>query len=115
MPHAVHALFLLLARATDRELARQVQFLKVENRILRDKLPERITIRRAERSRLLKFGRPLGAAIDVLITIVVPGTFARWIREANGKQRKISGPGRPKKPIALRELILKIARETGWG
>ena len=32
---------LLLARATDRELARQVQFLKVENEILRSKLPAR--------------------------------------------------------------------------
>jgi hypothetical protein len=55
--------FLMLAAATDRELARQVQYLKAENRILRDKLPQRITVTPQERQRLLKYGKPLGAAL----------------------------------------------------
>ena len=106
----------MLAQATDRELARQVQYLKNENRVLRDRLPERIMTTPAEHHRLLKYGRPVGSAISHLITIVVPGTFHRWVRETEGHKRsKANGTGRPKKPLDLKKLILKIARETGWG
>jgi hypothetical protein len=52
--------FALLANATHRELARQVRYLKAENRILRDRLPERIKVTPAERRRLVRFGKPLG-------------------------------------------------------
>ena len=73
MPNPVQALLILLAHATDRELARQVQYLKNENRVLRARLPQQIMTTPAERARLLKYGRPLGPAINQLITIVVPG------------------------------------------
>jgi putative transposase len=70
----------------------------------------------AERARLLKYGKPVGAAINQLITIVVPDTFHRWVREAKGHKRSQAKPiGRPKKPVDLKKLILRIARETGWG
>lgn len=62
--------FVRLANATDRELARQIQYLKAENRILRDKLPQRITVTAPQRQRLLKYGQPLGTAIRELITIL---------------------------------------------
>lgn len=71
--------FLMLANATDRELARHIQYLTVENRILRDKLPKRLTVTAAERRRLLKYGKPLGKAIRDVITIVSPRTFTRWL------------------------------------
>jgi putative transposase len=46
---------------------------------------------------------------------VVPGTFHRWVREAQGQKRKKTNPnGRPRKPLDLRKLILKIARDTDW-
>lgn len=45
---------LLLATAKDRLLARQVQFLKTENQILRSRLPKRIKVTPAERRRLLR-------------------------------------------------------------
>src|SRR5476651_2536363 len=115
MPNPVQALLVRLAAATDKELARHVQYLQAENRILRDKLPKRLTITLKERARLLKFGKPLGLAINRLITIVVPETFARWVREAKKKGTAVRQCGRPKKRPALRRLILKIARETGWG
>ena len=115
MPNPVQRLLYILALATDRELARQLQFAKAENQILRSQLPNRITISRSDRSKLLKYGVPLGSAIKELITIVVPETFARWVREANGKPRRIRPGGRSKKPPVLQKLILKIARETGWG
>ena len=116
MPNPVQSLLILLAQATDRELARQVQYLKNENQILRARLPTLIMTTPTERARLLKYGRPIGAAINQLITIVVPGTFHRWVREAKGHKRHPSKPaGRPKKPLDLKKLILKIARETDWG
>jgi putative transposase len=105
-----------LAHATDRELARQVQYLKNENRVLRARLPKLVMTTPAERARLLKYGKPVGAAINQQITIVVPDTFYRWVREAKGHKRPQAKPiGRPKKPVDLKKLILRIARETGWG
>ena len=64
------AMMVLLAKATDRELARMVSYLKEENRILRARLPERINVTPKERERLLRFGRNLGKAIHSVVTIV---------------------------------------------
>ena len=75
----------MLAGCTEKELARQVQYLKEENKILRAKLPRRITVTPAERRSLLKFGKPVGKAIKELITIVTPGTFARWVCDKQTK------------------------------
>lgn len=107
----------MLAAATDRELARLVQYLKVENRILRDKLPARITVTVQERQRLLKYGKPLGKAIRELITIVSPRTFARWLNaeSATAKSIRASKPGRPRTPDDIRALVLRLARENAWG
>ena len=77
MKHLYHSFLLLLASATDKQLARYLQFLKAENRILRWKLPRRIPVSLQERRQLLKFGKPVGAAIKELITIVSPRTFVR--------------------------------------
>ena len=79
MARFFHPLILLLARSTQPQLIRYVEYLKTENRILRSKLPKRITITPAERQKLVKVGKPLGKAIKELITIVTPRTFARWI------------------------------------
>jgi putative transposase len=70
-----------LAKATDRELARIVSYLKEENRILRARLPKQINTTPRERERLLRFGRNLGTAIYRVVTIVTPETFLRWLRE----------------------------------
>ncbi|QDU28877.1 hypothetical protein ETAA8_39830 [Anatilimnocola aggregata] len=44
MPNFFQSLLLVIAGATENELARQVKYLKVENQILRSRLPKRITI-----------------------------------------------------------------------
>ena len=116
MSKFLHPLLLLIATATEKELAKHVQFLKEENKILRSKLPKRIAVTPKERRRLLKFGEPLGAAIKELMTIVSPRTFARW---ASGEKRTgRTGPkkvGRPRTEQEIRGLVLKLATETGWG
>ena len=77
MAKLLHPFFFVIAYATDKQLARYLEYLKIENRILRNKLPKRITITQAERKELVKHGKPLGKAITDLITIVTPRTFAR--------------------------------------
>jgi putative transposase len=113
-----HSFLELLATATDQALARYIQYLKEENQILRAKLPKRLTVTAQERRRLVKFGKPLGAAIKDLITIVSPRTFARWVNgETKGRRNQQAQPtlGRPRTAETIRDLILRIARETGWG
>ncbi len=109
-----HPLLTLIATASDSLLAKYVLYLKNENRILRDRIPGEIHTKPHERAQLLKYGKPLGKAINELITIVTPGTFHRWVwEEKRGRKKKTVG--RPGKSAVLRELVLKIAHETGFG
>jgi len=72
--------FLLqLAKATDRELASMVEYLKAETRILRDELPKRLSVSLQERQWVLKLSAKTDAAIKDLITIVTPRTFAQCL------------------------------------
>lgn len=69
---------LLMARLTDPELARAVQFLKIENAMLRSRLPKRIDLTPRERDRLFELGESLGAAVRELISIVTYRILLRW-------------------------------------
>jgi len=114
MKKLFHPLLELIATAAENELAAIIQHLKEENRILRDKLPKRVSLTDEERQRLVKTGTPLGSAIKEIITIVHHRTFQRWVAATKGgsSQKKT---GRPKKSEEIRELVIKIANETGWG
>jgi putative transposase len=120
MDRLLQPLFFYLAFATDRKLAKMVQFLKEENKILRDRLPESIRVTPQERQRLLKHGRDLGPALKDLITIVTPRTFARWLSgertsKSSAEFAEPRQPGRPRTAEEIRELILRLARENAWG
>ena len=72
-----HPLLALIASASTNELARYVEFLKEEYKILRARVPGQVHTRPDERSRLVKLGKALGQAIEELITLVTPSTFGR--------------------------------------
>src|SRR5687767_1696459 len=99
MRNVYNSLLLVIAGATQKELARQVSYLKVENKILRSKLPARVTVTAQERNRLVRFGAKLGKALNELVTIVHPDTLRRWIRES-AKQRKLKPVKLGRKPTA---------------
>jgi len=104
-----------LARCTENELRRQVELLKVENEILRTRVPKkRIFLKREERERLLKLGAAIGPGVSKLIAIVHRRTYQRWVREkTSGKNPKKMG--RPRTLESVREIIVRLARQTGWG
>jgi putative transposase len=110
-------LLISLATATGCDFANKIQFLLIENDILRGKLPDRITITSAERNRLLKYGKLVGSAISNLITIVTPRTFQRWLSQENStpKHEPVAKVGRPPTDEDIRKLVLRLAAENSWG
>ncbi len=115
MAKLFHPLLTLIASATDRELAKHVQYLKEENKILRSRLGVAVHTRPEERQRLIEFGKVLGRAIEELITIVSASTFYRWCREEKCGKKKPNPKGGQRKPREIRELVLEIAKITGFG
>ncbi len=111
-------MLLILARATHAEPARMIDYLKTENRILRSKLPKRVSLTPAERERLVHRGKPLGSKIKESITIVHPRTFARWVNgetKSIGRRKPQSKGGRPREPEEVRQLVIQMAKENAWG
>ena len=114
MARFFHPLISMLVSMTRNDLARQVRYLKEENKILRSKLPRIITVTPVERRRLVTLGKAIGPAIRQLITIVSYRTFCRWL--TNDKSaRKPAKRGRPRTNDEIRDIILRLASETGWG
>ena len=65
----------LMGRITQENLTCQIEYLKVENEILRKRLGRCMRPTAVERRRLLRFGIPLGKDIKNIISIVRYETF----------------------------------------
>jgi putative transposase len=117
MTNVFQSLLLVIAGATQKELARQIKYLKVENEILRSKLPKRITVTPKEKNRLVRFAQKLGGKVlRQLTTIVAPSTLLGWIRaEKKHPKKPAAKRGRRRTPEEIRKLILKLAKENEWG
>jgi transposase InsO family protein len=110
-----------LTDSVDQELLLRNDFLAAENRILRSKIQGRLLLTDAERTCLARIGKRLGRrALEGLSAIVQPDTILAWHRRLVAKKFDGSayrkGPGRPRVPRHVEELVVRIARENrAWG
>ena len=98
MSRIFQPLLFLLARCTRNELIRQIEFLKAENQILRQRVPKkRIFLSDDEKTRLIDLGSAIGPALKHLLTIVSYATYRRWVRNTTGECPKAKKKmGRPR-------------------
>lgn len=109
-----HPLIVMLASLTRSQLARQIQYLKAENEILRSRLSKRVTVTPAERRRLVRLGKGIGPALKHLMTVVSYRTFIRWMA-GNKSGRRAARRGRPRTEEEIRQIVIRLAEENGWG
>lgn len=113
----INPLVFLFPRTRHSDLAQQLQYLKVENEILRARMPKHIRTTKSERKRLLKFGKPLGPKLAALTTIVEYETFQGWERQDRIRRKKhiVKKRGRPPVSEDLEATVLRMAQENHWG
>ena len=111
---------LVFAGLVNREQAKVVEYLREENRVLREQLGKRrLRLTDPQRARLAAKASALGRSVLAAVaTIVTPDTLLRWHRaliaakHTHGRNRV----GRPGLLKSLRELIVRLAKENpGWG
>jgi len=109
-------LLLILASWMNHRQQDVIEYLRAENRVLREKLgKKRILLNDDQRRRLAVKGKILGRKmLEQVATIVTPDTILRWHRELiaakwdySERRMKI---GRPAIPAEITELLLSMAR-----
>ncbi len=110
-------LFKLLGKAAHSNLVRQIEYLRVENQILRSRLTKKVYTTPSERRRLLRFGQVLGKDIQHCVSIVNYRTFLRWVHESkNHTSIPRKKRGRPRTQKEVEALICRFAKENpSWG
>ncbi len=97
-----------------------IEYLQEEIRVLKEQLGKRPRLNDDQRRRLAVKGKPVGRKnLLRLANRVTPDTLLAWHRRLIAEKYDTSQkrkPGRPLTPAALRELILRMARENrSWG
>ena len=114
-------LFVGLSAWINRELYALIDYLKEENRVLREQLGgKRLRFTDDQRRRLAAKAKGLGRKIlRELGTIVTPDTLLAWhrrliARKYDGSSKR--GPGRPRVMEVIRQLVVRMALENrNWG
>lgn len=79
---------MLLARSADSQLARKVEFLHAENRMLRRRLTKKVRLTGDEKRLLVKLGEAIGGrARRVLPTVVSYPTYRRYVGQVTPASR----------------------------
>ncbi len=117
MSEALQFLVLTMAGWLNRQQEDLIDYLREENRVLREQLggqPLRLTD--AQRLRLAVRGRKLGRrALTDVAGIVTPDTILRWYRRLIAKKYDGSahrGRGRPATAQEIAELVVRMAVEN---
>jgi putative transposase len=101
------------------DLAKENDFLRQENKILRSKLGRRVPLTEADRRILVRYGLTIKERLAEVLTIVRPETLLAWNRRMKRQKWTFDNtpkqPGRPSKAKATVELALRMAEENAWG
>ena len=114
-------LLLLFAGWVNRRQLAVIDYLKEENRILREHLAgRRLRFTNDQRRRLAIRGKALGRRMLRDVTsLLTPDTILRWYRKliaAKYDGSRERAPGRPPTARSIQELVVQFARENpGWG
>ena len=107
----------MLGQMVHDDLVRQIEYLRVENKILRSKLPKHVRTTYQEKLKLIRHGLRLGGKIKGIISIVNYVTFRRWVVSFNDgglQTKKIGRPRKTKQEIV--DIIIRMATENlDWG
>jgi transposase InsO family protein len=114
-------LLLVFAGWVNRRQVEILEYLREENRVLREQLGDRrLRFTDAQRRRLAAKGRAIGRrALEPLAGLVTPDTILRWYRELIAKKYDGTaqrGAGRSDTAASLRRLVVQFATENPtWG
>jgi hypothetical protein len=120
-PYLWQFLLVSVAGWINRSQQDAIEYLKEENRVLREQLGDRrICFTDQQRRRLAAKAKVLGRkALMEIADLVTPDTLLRWYRKLIAEKydgRRHRGPGRPRVRETIRELVLRMAKEnSGWG
>lgn len=113
----------LLAGWMNREQHQVIEYLRVENQVLREKLgKQRLLLTDNQRCRLAVKGKELGRKLLAEVTtLFTPDTILRWHRQLVAQKwdhshRREKQQGRPRIRDEIVELVLKMAKDNPtWG
>ena len=120
-PNALHFLLLLFSGWVNRRQLAVIDYLKEENRVLREQLGgRRLRLNDDQRRRLAVKGKALGRKVlQQMAGIVTPDTILRWYRTLVAKKvdgSKKRGRGRPRTAEEIAALLVRMAGENPtWG
>ena len=109
----------LLAGWLNQEQQKILEYLREENRVLKEQLGGRLRLSDEQRRRLAAKGKELGRnLLEEFATIVTPDTILRWHRQLVA--RKWTYPhrqiGRPSVSREIEALVLRVAKDNPrWG
>ena len=111
----------VVARLLCRELTLENEYLRLENRILKEKAQAlgRLRFTDEERCSLTAAALALGRAVmQQVVGIVRPETILAWQRRLERRKWDYSvrrRPGRPRTTSEIEALVCRLARENAWG
>src|SRR3954449_6534806 len=117
----IQFVLIVLAGWMNQRQLKMIEYLREENRVLREQLGgRRVPFNDDQRRRLAGKAKGLGRRLlTEVATLVTPDTLLAWHRELiaqkyDGSERR--RPGRPRTRLELEALVVRIAEENrGWG